>query len=262
MIQDFSIIVSSCEKYSDLWTNHFNLLKQHWIGELPKIYLVTDKETDYKYEGVNVLVYDGDMPFRLKKTCQSVEEKYVLITLDDYYVISDVYEKNINRAIELIQENNIDYLSIYNRLYCKKKYYSTIDDIKKKDLSSSKYAVDLYPAIWRKDFFIFCVDDDDTPWDFEPKLTKKAKEYNANCYYNISGAYDILDVVRKGRILRKANRYFKKNKINIGNRPLTSWKTEFIQASADFTYRFLPRWFYRLMKSIAKLFGIKTYGDD
>lgn len=258
MIHDYSIIISSCDKFSDLWEMHFKLLLEHWKGKKPDIFLITDKPTLRQYDGVEILVFDGDMPTRLCKACEVIDNKYVLITLDDYFLISDVYGSNIERLIKLVEKNQIDYLRIYDRRYAKKKHYKSIDCLEKIDLSQ-KYALSLYPAIWNKHFFAKCVDKDVSPWAFEPELTEKAIKYNARCFSNNSGVFEILDVVRKGKVLHKANRYFIKNKIDIGERPVIEWRYEIKQSIADFIWWYMPRWVYSLTRRIAERCGMKFY---
>lgn len=260
MINDFSILVSSCDKFSDLWQLHFDFLKEHWKGEFPQICLVTDKKTEFTYEGIKVLVFDGDMPRRLKLACEYIDSLYVLITLDDYFTIDDIDEKKIGYLKNYAQDNNVDYLRIYDRRYAKEKYYRSLEDIKELDLNQ-KYVVNLYPALWNKNFFIKCVDDDCSPWIFEPQLTHKALEQNAKCFINNSGVFNILDVVRKGKVLHKANRYFKSHGISSLDRPLASWKMELKQTVADFICWHMPKWVYYVTKKIAKAMGMTFFSD-
>ncbi|MDB2103241.1 hypothetical protein PMW00_09440 [Clostridium paraputrificum] len=258
MIDDFSIIISSCDKFSDLWEQHLNQFKEHWKGEFPLIYLVTDKNTYFEFEGVKILVFDGDMPLRLQAACRAIDAKNVLVTLDDYFVIDDIREENIKFLVDKVKSKQIDYLRIYDRQFNKKKYYTSIDVLNEIDLKR-KYAVSLYPAIWNKEFLIKCVDKDDTPWKFEPELTNKAIQFNAKCYYNNSGVFNILDVVRKGLVLHKANRYFRKYDIDIGDRPLVDRRVEIKLFIADFIWWYMPKWVYRLARKVAENLGMEFY---
>ena len=126
---------------------------------------------------------------------------------------------------ERATNDSIDYLLLYDRRYVKKRCYSNLETLQKLDLNEP-YAINLYPAIWNKRFFMKCVVEGESPWSFEPKLTNLARENNAICFYSKSGSFDILDVVRKGKILHKDNKYFRKNNIII-DRPLVKRSTEF-----------------------------------
>lgn len=261
MINDFAIVVSSCDAFSDLWDQHFSHLFKNWSGDLPSIYLVTDKPTTFSTFGVNIMVFDGEMPLRIKKACELIKEKYILLTLDDYFLVKPTHEDFFSFFIGKMINSNIDYLSIYDRWKTKRYKEEKISQINRVDLDK-KYAVTLYPAIWNKVFFEKCVSQNDDPWHFEPRLTKNAKLLNANCFYNTSGVFIILDVVRKGCVLRKANRYFKKNGISIGNRQIIKRRTELFLWSQDFVQHHFPRTISRFVKKIAKLFGKRFYSDD
>ena len=107
-----------------------------------------------------------------------------------------------------------------------------------------------------------CIEEDITPWEFEPKLTFKAKILNAKCEFDNSGSFIILDVVRKGKILHKANKYFKKHNIYIGNRPLNKRSYEFKLWLMDFIKCHTPKWFSKFLKKIAKKCGMNFYNND
>jgi hypothetical protein len=240
---------------------HIELLHKYWKGRFPKVYLITDKPTTKEYKDTTIVCFEGDMPFRLKKACEMVETEFVLITLDDYFIIDAVEEKYIAYLVKQVREKNIDYLQIYNRRYCKKKHYTELTRLNEINIEE-KYAVNLYPAIWNKEFFIKCVDDDVNPWEFEPRLTIKAREYNAKCYASYANTFSILDVVRKGKVLHKANRYFKKNNISIGSRPLIERKYEVKQFVADFIWWYMPRWVYRFARRVGILLGMKFFSEE
>lgn len=258
---DYSIVIGTCDKFSDLWQTHFELLFKNWAGEMPPIYLVTDKETTFSHEGVKVVVGNGHLPGRIKTALAFIESDRVLLTLDDYFVINPVNGEDIGSICAYAEENNVDYLMLYNRRWAKKRYYKGIDSFSKIDLEK-RYAVTLYPAIWTKSFLDYCIDEELTPWMFEPMLTEKAKAYNANCVFSHAGSFEMLDVVRKGRVLHKAHKYFKKHGINIGDRPLAKRSTEMKLAFFDFIDWHTPRWFFRMTKKIAKLFGMKFFSED
>lgn len=258
MNSNFCILISSCNKFSDLWDQHILMLRQFWQGDLPEIYLITDENSDRHYEGVTILAYNDSMPVRIKKACEHINHPYVLLTLDDYFLIEYTGREKIEYLVNSAAGEKIDYLRIYDRRYDKQKYFTDISVFTEINLNE-KYAVSLYPAIWNKEFLIKCVDEDSSPWEFEPQLTDKAKELSARCFFNRAGCFQILDVVRKGKILHKASRYFKRHGIDIGDRPLISWKVEIRQWVADMIWWHMPRWVYRLARRTGEFLGMKFY---
>lgn len=261
-IGDLAILVSSCDKFSDLWETHFKLLKKNWPEIKYNIYLVTDKITNKQISDVTIISTDGnlDFPMRIKYATNIIKEKYILLTLDDYFLIHKVNQENISMLLTMVKEKKIDYLSLYNRRFDKEKYFKEIHHIVKIDLNNS-YAINLYPAIWDKSFLSYTISDNINAWQYEVTLTDKAKSYQARCAYSQAGVFRILDVVRKGKVLHKANFYFKKNNIEIGDRPINSLMYEFKLGVMDFIFWYAPKPIFITLKKIAKKFGMKFISD-
>lgn len=258
---NYEILISSCEKFSDLWEETVNHLKKNWHGVLPRIILVTDKPTDRQIAGVDILWFDGNMPGRLKNALNYIATDYVIVTLDDYFLIGNTYSCDINSLILKCESNHYHYLQLYHRRKSRKNSSSTLNDVEKID-TSKPYSVSLYPAVWDKNFLNFCIRDDQSPWDFEPKLSRFANEYHANCFFCKKCCYYILDVVRKGKVLHKAKRYFKRNNIEIGDRPTISYWIEMKLSMLDFISVYFPKSIVILLKKIARNFGYSFFSDS
>lgn len=259
---NFSIVISSCDKFSSLWKTNIFLIKKNWIGPLPKIYIVTDKRTNIKIDDTVILNFSGDMPHRLKKALNTINDKYILFSLDDYFLIKETYLNSIEKSIQFCEQNDVDYLLLYRRKLAKGYKYKSQEKIDRIDLHSSYYAVNLYPALWKKTYFLKSIDDDLTPWQFEPTLTKKAIEFSAKCYFDFSGKFVILDVIRKGKLLHKAKRYLKKYHLEIGSWETQRYTSELFMAIKDFIRWYTPKWFYKFLKKIGKKIGMKFYSGD
>ena len=91
-------------------------------------------------------------------------------------------------------------------------------DIYLLDNHAGDYIVTLYAGIWRKDFMEKTLTETLNAWQYEVSLTRKARELNARCADSRRGEFPILDVIRKGKVLTKARKYFNENPIYKGNR--------------------------------------------
>lgn len=258
-----SLLISTCDKFSDLWDEHIALLRQHWKGEIWKTYLVTDKQTNREYDGIEIIVAgeDKDFPMRIKYAAEHIDTDYILLTLDDYFIINDVDPIKLNHLVEKAENENISYLKLYDRRMTNPSKYESIEALRKIDLSK-KYAITLYPALWKRKFLLDSVQGDMTPWKYESYLTTFARKEKAKCMFSHTGLFDILDVVRKGKILHKADKYFKCNGIDIGNRPIISRTTEIKLLIMDWISWYAPRRIFLKVKKMAKLLGMKFYSDD
>ena len=258
-----TMIISSCDKFSDLWYEHIRLLKEHWKGTLCRILLVTYKNTTQYFSDVEIIVAPSnfDFPKRIKYALDFVDTEYVLVTLDDYFLTNDVFYSNIYKLENIAKKKQIDYLLLYNRRKTNEKKYKPVGTLEKINLDKN-YSVNLYPALWKKDFLIKTVKDNSTPWEYEFSLTKTAILENANCYFSPSGAFDILDVVRKGKILHKAKKYFVKNNIIIENRETISYLIEIKLWLMDRVSWYAPKKIQLLLKRILNKFGMKFFSDN
>lgn len=258
-----SLLISTCDKFSDLWDEHISLLRQHWKGNRWKTYLVTDKQTNKKYDGIEIIVAgeDKDFPMRIKYAVEHIKTDYVLLTLDDYFIINDVDEGKLQYLVDKANDERIDYLKLYDRRMTNPRKYEPVESLAVIDLSK-KYAVTLYPAIWDRTFLHNSVSLDMTAWKYEPSLTEYAKNKNANCMFSHTGLFNILDVVRKGNVLNKANKYFEKHGIDIGNRPLIKRRTEIKLTIMDYVSWYTPRPIFIAGKKILKRFGKNFYSED
>ena len=110
-----SILISSCDKFSDLWDTHIKLYKKYWKGPLWKTYLVTDKATEKIYNGVDIIVAKGnlDFPMRIKYALEYIKTDFILLTLDDYFLINNVKEKDLEYLVKRVEFEEIDYLEYY-----------------------------------------------------------------------------------------------------------------------------------------------------
>ncbi len=263
MTNRLSVIISSCDKFSDLWDENIAQYRGFWQGEPCDTFLVTDKPTSRHFDGVEIVVADENMSFpsRIQYALQFVKTDYVLVTLDDYFLIRPVKAGNLLSLVDTAKEDNIDYLLLYDRRKTNPKKYDSIDVLHDIDLTR-KYAVTLYPAIWKVSFLYKTVKEETTPWAYEASLTKTAIEENAVCKFSHTGSFDILDVIRKGKVLHRAKRYFKKHEIDIGNRETVSYFTEFKLFVMDRISWYTPKGVFRVVKKAARKCGMKFYSED
>lgn len=262
-MDNIALVISTCDKFSDLWDAHIALYKKNWDGPFWKTYMVTDKPTDKSYDGVEIIVAGEnlDFPMRLKYALGKIDKDYVLVTLDDYFLIEKTDASKLNYLAERAEKEKIDYLMLYRRKKCNPKHFTPVTVLEPLDLTE-RYNVTLYPAIWNKRFLYNSVKEDMSPWYYEPSLTRYARDLGANCQFSYAGTFVILDVVRKGKVLHKANKYLKKHRIDIGERPLISKATEIKLAVMERINWYMPRKFVVLCKKILKKFGITFYSED
>ena len=260
-----TLLILSCDKFSDLWDGHIKLLEQNWPDRDIETYIVTDVPTMKNYQNVKVIAAGKNMEWseRLAFALEKIETEYVFISLDDYYLIKKVSDSGIQELLYLLATDGYDYIRLYDKP----------DRATKKELTNHKkiynvdtsvtYSVNLYPAIWKKEFLQFTTNTPLNPWRFEVKLSQKAREYGAKCIVSKRKDFQILDVVRKGKILHKANKYFKRHPyIYEGNRALQSKRYEIKLYIQTFVSEILPLWSHKYLKAFMRGFGMHFFSDE
>ena len=266
MLKDkLTCLILSCDKFSDLWEGNVKLFNLNWADRDFKTFLVTDKPTDRVLPGVEIIAAGEELEWsdRLAVALKQISSDFVFITLDDYFLIKPVEVAHIMEMISLMESEGYDYLRFFPRP--KRATGKELDGHKGvfNVNTNMNYSVNLYSGLWRKTFLNYSVREPKSAWAFEVSLSKLARDFNARCLCSYNNEYEILDVVRKGKILHKANSYFKRHPgIYHGDRPLQSWGYEFGLWIKTFIGRHTHSSVHKAFKAVYKLFGGVSYTDS
>ena len=130
------------------------------------------------------------------------------------------------------------------------------------DNYAGDYIVSLYAGIWRKDFMEKTLTKTLNAWQYEVALTNMARQLNARCADSRRGEFPILDVIRKGKVLTKARKYFDENPIYKGAREDMRAKDEWMLEFRTWLREWLPKPLFNLSKAIMRRRGYKFYSDN
>lgn len=262
---NYEIIISTCGAYSDLWEANALLLNQNW-PDRPATWLVTDAPTDRKLSGVEIIAAGMglEMPDRLVAALEKIQSEYIILTLDDYFFTQRIEQEKIDRALQFMEENNVDYVQLYPqpRDFLRRdgaKESKKYPGIYMLDIRKGNYKVVLTPGIWRRDFMLKTLKGGMNAWRYEVSLTDTAREVGAVCATSNCGELPYLDVIRKGKLLRKAYRYFQKNPIYRSDREVMKWKDEWVLNLRTWLKFWMPRGVLRAMKKVMMRLGHSFY---
>lgn len=264
-MKNITMLILSCDKFSDLWDGHIKQLETYWPDRDMRTAIVTDKVSKRFFPHVEIMAAgeDGAWSDRLAYAVKNVATEYVFVTLDDYFLIKPVENKQIQELLAMMEKEHVDYVRLFPRPKAatreKIKNYKKIHRI---DLSVD-YSVNLYSAIWRKEFLASTVKKPKTAWQFEVLLHKRAEEYGASCVVSLRNEFEILDVVRKGKLLHNAAAYFKRHPgLYSGDREINTWKYEIQLEIQTIVSRYLPGKMKRYVKTFMRKRGKKFYSDE
>lgn len=262
---NLTMIIHSCDKFSDLWDMHVALLEKNWGERDIPTYVLTDKETSKTYENVSVIsAGEGkELSERMAFALPKIDTEYVFVTLDDYLLIKPVSNEIIGELLGIMEKEKLDYLRLFIRpkkaTGSRLKPYKKIHNV---NLENSDYAVNLYVGILRKSFLEKTIKEKKNAWQYEVSLTKIAREVNAKCAMSKNKDFVILDTVRKGKFLNKAYRYIKKHDLYDGDREVNTHWYEFKLGVRTWGARHMPKWIVKMARKFMMKRGHHYYSQE
>lgn len=255
-----TMVISSCEAYSDLWANHVALLHENWTDREIDAVIVTDKKNATFFPDVSIFEAGEslEMPQRLYEFAKICKTDYMLITLDDYYIDRQIDTKKIQRAISIMDKYELDYFRFWPYPHEKKRMKRVKNAFWIK--LQGNYKVNLYPAIWRKSFFEKTVDGALSAWEYEVTLTDIARRCGAKCAYSVNGEIHIVDVIRKGKLLHPAKRFLDSKGMKL-DRELISRRQEFKLNAMYYGKEIIPKPLLKFIKKILVKMGYRFISD-
>jgi hypothetical protein len=268
MDKKLSILIFSCDAYSDLWDNFFDCFEKFWRDNNYQCYLVNNFKK-YQRSGVIVLnAGSGDWSSRAKFALDTVPSKYVLAFLEDYYLCDYVANSQVSDVVDYVIGNNVNYYQLDKtdkedyfrwKIHDKKNYLFEIP-------KNRNYWVDTSVAIWEKSFFLQLLGDEDySAWKFELDRNADAKHperyADKSCLFDCRSLITVRMMVTQGKYdpdsLKLMASKFKK--LETGSRSIMSTR-ELWRAK---TIRFFSKMRYgrRLAKYLARKLGVKFVSD-
>ena len=203
---NLTLIVCSCDSYSDVWYPYFVLFKENWKDFSYPIILNTETKT-YSHNGLSIkclqLFLNQDLKNvswtdRMIETLKHVDSDYVMLTCEDNFIVSPVDQAAFERAFDIIKKHRrISMLSFAGKLRSDEKT-KWIGDFGRISMRK-RYRVVLDTAIWRKDALLRNLIPGESPWEFEINGTERAlwdftEYYRYKNYDEFNDAKPIIDV--------------------------------------------------------------------
>lgn len=174
--KDMSIVVSSCDKYSELWPHFFKQLFKNWPDLDMKIYLVSN-QVGYDDKRVTVLNTSSEDQWsdNMIDALGKIDSKYVLYLQDDYFISKAVDEQRLIQALHAMQKANAGYLELFieDKGFEKRPNEFLLGSAVK--LKNVEYRNSLQSAIWDKELLLRLLVENENPWQFEVIGNERSK---------------------------------------------------------------------------------------
>jgi hypothetical protein len=195
-------LVLSCDKYSDLWNPYAQLFERYWPDCPFDKYFATNQIPFDKYGFQSILMgEDKTWSMGLIDTLNKLKDKYdyVLITLEDLFLIEKVDTTYIADCINEFADKNGNYLRLFTRTEIHKgdgEYINTI-------VKNLSYRHNCVYAMWKIETLSDILIPAENAWEFE-KIGAKRTANMDGFFYSNKNAFVFSNVVIKGKWRRAA----------------------------------------------------------
>ena len=219
MSSKIPLIVSSCDKCSDLWQPFFTLVKKYWTGFDKKVYLCTDTKT-FEYEGIEIecplrMPQGSTWSENLMALLKQVKEEYVLFMLDDFWLKTKIDIAQLNRCEEIMNSDpTVGFICLVHQLEpsadnpVSKKYPGLIEYGRK-----TPYRVTTQAGLWRRDYLLSLLRRHESAWWFEMFGSRRSRRSKYRSYVVRESIFDYDDggVLFRGSYVKEYVVPFKKD---------------------------------------------------
>ena len=236
--KDIAVLVLSCDKYRDAWAPFFDLFHKFWNACPYPVYLGTN-EASFERENVKV-IHTGkpaDWSTDTRKILSHIPEKYIILLLEDYFLLDRVDQEWLKECIDFTEKNNAAFMRIASFRKDHEPMYAFDAATYQKRFGITRldapFRVNLQAGIWNKDDLLALLQDGESPWQFEVNGSIRSRAYK-KAFLGIteSSEKDIISgpipylctAITKGTWMRETIALCKKEKITIdlSQRPMES----------------------------------------
>lgn len=218
------VLVSSCDKYEDIWNPFFSLFQKMWPDNPYPVVLNTETKS-CSYQGIKVdtlqLYQPGEQVTwskRLRDHLRKINTEYVLILMEDFFINEPVDTAKIHQCIDWMDKDHsicsFDlYVTNHKKTACQ--YPGFMERPR-----FSQYRFQTEACIWRRTDLIHFLRDDEDPWIFEFMGNIRSLWTNKKFYVTATGetpifSYETFAIVRGKWNKDRIDYVFKDNGIHV-----------------------------------------------
>lgn len=212
---EYSVIVMSCDKYSDLWEPFVRCFERYWADCPAPIYLVTEtliSNSKLFTETIRCGVHT-EWTDRLGLCLDKIDSKYVIMLCDDYLLCDNVD----NQMIEHLLKIAIRYSAGNLRMLPNPSHTMVVS----KDMEIGEcvkgvpYRIATQAGIWQKDYLKRFTKMQTSIWGFERMGSVLSNTYPERILCTLRHMFPFEDAVHKGKWERAGIRLCERNGITI-----------------------------------------------
>ena len=250
-MQDISlaILVLSCDKYADLWDGFFYQFEKNFNLDVPVYFASNTKIPNIDFPLKMILTGDEvSWGSNFKKVLKKLNERYILITLEDLYLDSKFSINLFNEVMDFIRVSPVAVKHLkYSGVIHGEEMVS--DHISKLPIGLP-YRVTLC-GIWDREYLLSFIEDSENPWQFE--VNGSARDSIAEGYYALNlPICNTVNMVEKGAWIKKSVHWATRNGVplDINSRFFKPWYQEALSVIKDGYFNFIIKTDYSIRRKI------------
>jgi len=191
-----TILVNTCDEYSDVWDLLFESIRVQWAN-CPYKFVLNTQEKKYSYKDMPIHVFNcktkgkhdrwGE---RYRKVLASIDTPYVIPILDDFVLTKPVLnDELVAQAIEWMEKDSniaVFYLHVHPNVMKKEGEYNGFGPLPQ----ICDYKLTTAVGVWRKDILSSYIRDFESPWEWEVNASIRAGRYREQFFAMIPGNED------------------------------------------------------------------------
>lgn len=242
MLEDVSVIVSSCDSFAACWSPLMHGFERYWPDGPSPIRLIVNRLL-FEHPRTSVFATGADHGWacNLRMALAATEQPFILYMQEDYWIDRAVDTALIDSYVNHFRDGRLDYLRLVpvppGTEACE------FDDRIRLLAPQARYRTSLQAALWRKTVLIELLRDDESPWNFELVGNERSRAYGHRFgsvrgkSLETTGAGNLSYVctaINKGRWSTDAVRYAAREglQVDFGTRGKENWLDDFRRRSA------------------------------
>ena len=176
-VSECTVLVASCDAYSDLWPPYFALLRKHWSDCPFPIALITEEKRPV-IEGVYPLCLGtgSDWSSLMLKALEAIETPYILLSLEDFFLRRNVNNHRIISLLESMKRERLNMLRLIPRpappvRRTRAEEYGVLP-------MNAPYRVSTQAALWRVGVLHSLLVAGETAWQFEVHGSERSGKFD------------------------------------------------------------------------------------
>lgn len=182
---DITILVNSCDKYSDVRKLFFAAFDEYWSENKYKI--VVNTESSVLINTTNTTnkknKYNLKWGERLIQVINEIDSNFILMVFDDYILEDYVDEHKIKKIINILQ-NDPNSSVFYLNAACLNDHDDNPNIDYRLLKNNVNYRLNSVPAIWKKSELLKYTKKNDDPWSWE--VFGSYRTFNKKNFYSIN----------------------------------------------------------------------------